>query len=100
MDVCRTERTWRAADSDISLAAQAGFARGRGVRSGLLLPRLAVLKGAWMPSMAEDVAIVTHAACARLAGVERCGLLRDRVAIRESYQNKAAAVTGGNGDGA
>lgn len=46
----------------------------------------AVLNGAWMPSMAEDVAIVTRAACARLAGVDRCGLLRDRAAMRGSYQ--------------
>ena len=46
----------------------------------------AVLNGAWMPSMAEDVAIVTRAACARLAGVDRYGLLRERAAMRGSYQ--------------
>ena len=42
--------------------------------------------------MAEDVAIVTHAACVRLAGVERCGLLRDRMAMQECYQETVATA--------
>lgn len=61
---------------------------GRGMSADVLPLGFAVLNGAWMPSMAEDVAIVTRAACARLAGVDKCGLLRDRAAIRGSYQSR------------
>ena len=59
---------------------------GRSVSVETLPTDFAVLNGAWMPSMAEDVAIVTRAACARLVGVDRCGLLRDRAVMWGSYQ--------------
>ena len=57
---------------------------------GIALPAgLIALNGARMPSMAEDVAIVTSAACVRLAGVDRCGLLRDSAVMPTEYQNPA-----------
>ena len=59
---------------------------GRSVSVETLPTDFVVLNGAWMPSMAEDVAIVTRAACTRLAGVDRCGLLRDRATMSGWYQ--------------
>lgn len=50
--------------------------------AGFPVAALAGLKGAWMPSIADEVATVTRTAFCRWALVARCLLLRMREAMR------------------
>ena len=50
--------------------------------AGFLAAVLAGLKGAWMPSIADEVATVTRTAACRWALLARCLLLRMREAMR------------------
>lgn len=52
------------------------------------LPRL---KGARIPSMADDVETVRRTAFSRLAGVDKCLLLWASETMRECYQHRAAS---------